>query len=332
MNKHITQLIVLSIIFANTNSAVFASKLPMPLMGRVNFGGKVENSADKTEKNTSKATESKIEKQDIKAEIPEQKPEAAPASKTVESKNNVKPEVQEQLKAEKPKQEDKPLSYQDLDSKKIAEEIKSELEDQKEVITGDLNILWQAAVSKSDTIKFAIFKLSNPNGEEEKKSLVKSIFSPIAGVAPILGMGTNNPVTGSASILGGGVLGSLLSDDSAINSHLSKVTDSDLVILAQEVDNLQQKLVRLYFDYLNSLEKLSLADKLVENRYRFYESSKNSDTQAHSVADVFYREALEIQLQARQQVLTNRASLEQFVGNDAIIMIDKNIKDRLAKS
>ncbi|OGI23557.1 MAG: hypothetical protein A2287_01325 [Candidatus Melainabacteria bacterium RIFOXYA12_FULL_32_12] len=223
----------------------------------------------------------------------------------------------------------KSLTYSDLDIQKIADEIKDELDDEEAIVLSDLRILWQAAVEKSETIRFAILKLSNPNGEEEKKNMVKKILTPLTSVAPLIGVGSGDPVAGGSAILGGGLLSSLLADDSLINNQLSRVTDVDLVVMAQEIDSLQQKLVILYYNYLGSLERLKLIDETVNNRYKYYEAAHALSTEVLSVADVFYREALDVQYKARQEVLTARAALEQLVGNEALIQVDKEIHDRL---
>jgi hypothetical protein len=226
----------------------------------------------------------------------------------------------------------KDLTYADIDVKKIADELKDDLNEEKPEFLEDLKILWEAAVERSETIRFAILKLSNPNGEVEKKGIVKKIIAPLASVAPLIGAGSPDPMTGGSAILGGSVLSSLLADNSAFNNHLSKVTDTDLVLLAQEIDNLQQKLVILYYNYLNSLQRLELADKVLDNRYNYYQKFQKSSPETISVADVFYREAIDAQYKSRQEVLTSRAALEQFVGGQAINTVDKNIKSRLAIS
>lgn len=242
---------------------------------------------------------------------------------------NKEARIETNITKEKKKKESEP-TYAEIDSKKIADELKGDLEEEKTEFIEDLKILWEAAVERSETIRFAILKLSNPNGEEEKKSVVKKILSPLASVAPMVGAGSPDPLTGGSAILGGTMLGSLLSDNSTLNNHLSKVTDTDLVLLAQEIDSLQEKLVMLYYTYLNSVERLEMADKVVDNRYNYYQKVQKSQPEIISVADVFYREAIDNQYKARQEVLTSRAALEQFVGSDALNNVDKNIKARLA--
>ena len=258
-------------------------------------------------------------------------PPPVPAVKDKPIKNHVQVII-EKSKNTPVLKTDKIPNYSDLDLAKISKDTKYELEEEKETDLRDLRLLWEAAVSNSETVRFAILKLSNPDGEQKNDNIAKKILAPLVSVAPMIGMGSGDKLTGGSTIIGGGILNSLLSDDSLINNRLSKVTDTDLVLLAQEIDSLQQKLVSLYFDYLHAQERLNFVDKIVANRYKYYQASQNASPDVLSVADVFYRESLDIQYKTRQEVLSSRAILEQFVGNDAVIEVDKHIKTRLSNS
>jgi hypothetical protein len=224
------------------------------------------------------------------------------------------------------------IDYSGINFKKISDEITLEMEDEQEKILEDLRILWQSAIERSETVKFAIFKLSNPEGEKVDQSMVKKILSPIANVAPLIGIGTGIPIAEGSSIIGGGILNSFLADESAINSRLSKVTDADLIILAKEIETLQEKLICLYCNYITALEVLNFSDTIVKNRYENYKNSQNKNLEQIELADAFYRESLDQQYKARQDLLSSRAALEQIVGNNALIEIDKSIKGRVLSS
>jgi len=220
--------------------------------------------------------------------------------------------------------------YSDKTIQELSDEIGDYLSNNKNDLLNDLNILWNSAVEKNETIRFAIMKLSNPNGTVEKKSLVKKVFAPVAGVASVVGMGVSNPVAASSSIIGGGMLGSMLTDENQeFNLHLSKVTDADLVLLAQQIDDLQQKLVTLYMNYTNALYDLNYEEKLVKTRKQKLAYIQQNSPEYISVADVFYKEALSQQSKAMQDLMKARVELEQLVGNEAILQIDSNIKERL---
>ncbi|MFA6990142.1 MAG: tetratricopeptide repeat protein [Candidatus Gastranaerophilaceae bacterium] len=219
--------------------------------------------------------------------------------------------------------------YYDLDNKKIAREINFELQDEQENILQDLRVLWQAAAQNSETIKFAIYKLSKPDGEKIDENVVKKILEPIANIAPMIGSSMTNSAVVSSSVLGGGILKSMLSDDSKINKRLTKVTDADLIILAKEIDDLQQRLVGLYYNYITALKVLNYSDKMVKNRYDYYNWTSTKKSTNVAIADTFYRDSLDKQYKARQELMSTRAALEQFVGNEALIEVEKNIKSRV---
>jgi len=222
--------------------------------------------------------------------------------------------------------------FKDKTVNELAQEATKELNGDRTDMLSDLNILWNAAVGRSETIRFAILKLSNPDGNIEKASAVKNILSPLAGVATLIGTGFSDPVTASSAMLGGSLFNSLFSDDKALlNAKLSKVTDTDLVLLAQETDNLQQKLVTLYCNYTAALAELNFVDKVAENRKSYYESAVQKNLpELKTVSDMFYKESLADQYKSRQNFLGTRVELEQFVGNEALLSVDKNIKQRLS--
>lgn len=221
------------------------------------------------------------------------------------------------------------VDYSNINVQTLSDEIGYELAEEKTEILPDLNILWAAAVEKSETIRFAILKLSNPEGKIEKANAVKKILSPIASVAPVIGLGLGDPVTAGSAMFGGGLLNSLLSDDSKLNARLSKVTDADLVMLAQETDSLQEKLVNLYYDYLNTRIELKSIDKKASENKKYLEIVKQINPDLKCIANVFYEEAVDSKYKTRQKILEKRVALEQFVGNEALLVVDKNIKDRL---
>lgn len=224
----------------------------------------------------------------------------------------------------------KPISYLDFDIKELAKDAKFLTEETKTHDLENLRILWQSTIENSETIRFAIYKLSNPNGEEEKRGIVKKVLSPISSVAPIFGLGCGNVIAGSSTIIGGGLLNSVLSDDTFVNNKLSRVTDTELVLLAQQTDGLQEKLVKLYFDYKNALERLQKVNQIVDHRFELYQKAQKKTVEEISIADVFYREAVDLQYETKQEVLKNRTTLEQLVGNDTLIEVESRLKVNLS--
>lgn len=85
---------------------------------------------------------------------------------------NSKEEVKAQIVKEE-KYYSEGLTYADLSIKKMALEVSKSVEVDYNDMMEDLSLLWQGAATKSDTIKFAIYKLSNPDKDKPDAGAVK---------------------------------------------------------------------------------------------------------------------------------------------------------------
>lgn len=226
-------------------------------------------------------------------------------------------------KAPKSQIDFKQANSQGVDIRKIAKEASLELKDEEEGLLGDLRILWQYAVENSETIKFAIYKLSNPKGDLKNKdeTKIKKLLKPIASITPFVAATAGNAMTAGSSMIGGTFLNDILNEDK-YNQRLEKVTDADLVILAKAIEELQNKLVTNYYEYITAKKILTYSDVNLQNRKQLCDILGKASNETIVIADAFYREALTRQKQAQENLLLKRAALEQLVGNDAILLIE----------
>ena len=196
-------------------------------------------------------------------------------------------------------------------------------------MVSDLTLLWQGAAMQSDTINFALYKLANPDADKPNKSTVKNMLKTIASMSTLVGSAMANPLLAGTSFITGDVLGIMSQDTKALNYKYTKVTDADMIILIRKVEDLQQTAVNLYYDYMTSKKQLEMATKLVQDRQkRFNLAQKNNVSKEMLViTDAYYRTALDKQRTARAEFLSKRATLEQFVGNEAF----NQFEDELAK-
>ena len=192
----------------------------------------------------------------------------------------------------------------------------------------DLSLLWQGAATKSDTIKFAIYKLSNPDKDKPDSGAVKKVLSTIAGMSMFVGAGMGNPALASAALLGGNTLGIMSQDTKALNYKYTQVTDADMIILVRKVEDLQQKVVDMYYDYLTSRELYNMTTKMVEKAHQNYKKSQKKSKEVILMTDTFYREALDAQQKARGSFFEKRSRLEQLVGNDIFMQFEQGIDER----
>ena len=90
-------------------------------------------------------------------------------SDEVEIKYQVKDRVNDNIvKKEEEIIDSRALTYADLSIKKISKEISDNLNLKSNDMMKDLSLLWRGAAVKSDTIKFALYKLSNPDADNCK--------------------------------------------------------------------------------------------------------------------------------------------------------------------
>lgn len=222
----------------------------------------------------------------------------------------------------------KNITYADLSLKKIAKEISDDTELEANDILGDIQILWVGAAQNSETVKFIVYKLSNPDEEKPKESIVKKIIQPISTVGSLAGIGIGNPVAAISSIMGSSVLGTISVDDKDLNYKFSKVNDADMIVLIRKIEELQRKIVNYYFDYMSARSLLIKSDEIVAKRHKHYiEAQKMKDEQLLMI-DSFYRSALNKQAKLRSDFLAKRSALEQVVGTETLVQFEDGLVQR----
>jgi len=220
------------------------------------------------------------------------------------------------------------LTYADLSIKKISREVSQSLEIDYDDMLADLSLLWQGAATKSDTIKYALYKLANPDKDKPDKNSVKKVLSTIASMSTILGSATGNPILACASLIGGNTLGIMSEDTKSINYKYTKVNDADMIILVRKVDDLQHKVVNKYFDYLTTKKIFEMTQKMTERRYDHYENAQSSTKEIILITDAYYRDSLNKLEKARENFSNARSDLEQLVGNETLKQFESNLKSR----
>lgn len=234
---------------------------------------------------------------------------------------NIKPIVIKETKPEN-------VTYADLSIKSMAMDISKSIEMDYNEMLEDLSLLWQGAAMKSDTIKFAIYKLSNPDKDKPDTGAVKKVLTTIAGMSTFLGAGTGNPILASAALVGGNTLGIMSQDNKALNYKYTQVTDADMIILVRKVDELQQKVVNAYYDYMTARLLYDMTSKMVKEKELNYKNSLSQKREIVLVTDTYYRNAIDEQVKARGNFFEKRSQLEQLVGNDIFRQFEEVVDNR----
>lgn len=287
------KIILLSLILLNSGAfCITLSDLskPRPLMGRY-------ANTDKVESIVLKDKIKPVQKQDNKAVL-----------------NN---------KEESVSQNNTESNFADLSLKKLAQDVSYELELDSDKTSADLSVLWQATTERSETMKYTIYKLSNPDADKPNESTLKKILKPIANFSSIAGASLSaDPFMATGALIGGGLVNAFMKDDKEVNYRFSKVSDADMVLLIRKIDDLQKKLLDLYVDYKTKEQLALMTKENFERREKIYQNAQNKSKEELIIADVYYRNAKTDAQRAQDEFLTSRAILENLVGLDAIKKIE----------
>jgi hypothetical protein len=214
-------------------------------------------------------------------------------------------------------------TYADSSLKDLSNEISKLLTIEKEEMLEHVQILWAGAALRSETIKFALYKLSNPDADKPDDSIIKKIIRPLSTASSIAGAGLGDPFSATAALVSGHLLNSLSFNDKDLNYKYTKVTDADMIVLITKVDNMQKKVLDLYFDYMTSYNLLAMCEKNLKTRAERYNADIYENQEQLLIADAYYRSAVDYRAKLELEFLENRAALEQLVGLDALVEFEK---------
>ncbi len=214
-------------------------------------------------------------------------------------------------------------TYADVSLKALSNEISKLLTVEKEEMLEHIQILWAGAALRSETIKFALYKLSNPDADKPDENIIKKIIRPLSTVTSIAGAGLGDPFSATAALVSGHFLNSLSFNDKDLNYKYTKVTDADMIVLITKVDNMQKKVIDLYYDYMTSYNLLLMAENNLKSREEKYNSGLYTTEEQLLIADAYYRSAIDNKAKLELEFLENRAALEQLVGIDALSEFEK---------
>jgi len=240
-------------------------------------------------------------------------------------------ETYESQRAKYAREITKSKTYADSTLKELSKELSKTIDIDRDTMVADISVLWAGAASKSETVKFTIYKLSNPDADKPDETIIKKVVRPLAGFSSMAGAGFLNPVAATSAIMSGALINSLSTDDKELNYKYTKVTDADMIMLLKRVDDLQKRLINYYIDYMTANVAAERAKVNVINRYQYLELVKNQGRELEMIADAYYRTALERKQSIELDFLSKRAALEQIVGVEAMAEFEDMLKQRQNK-
>lgn len=236
---------------------------------------------------------------------------------------NVAKTIQE-VKAATDKKMDNSLTYADLSLKKISDDVLYDLELEENQILEDLETLWVGVATKSETVRYAIYKLSNPDENKPNETMLKKIIKPIASFSTVAGTAlSSNPFVATGAMAGGSLIGALAQNPNDVNYRFTKVTDTAMVLLVRKIDTLQENLLISYFDYKKKEKIYNMQVENLKKREQIFEASKNAPREEQIIADVYLRNAQNDLSSAKTELWSARQVLVQMAGEEAFNSICK---------
>ena len=211
-------------------------------------------------------------------------------------------------------------------------ELNDALEFQKANDVEDIKILWDSTIHRNPVIRFALEKIATPPEKRAAKSslMARTLSTMIQGTAilpTIFGMGAATEYT---SAFGGQIINNAFSKKFVPEQGMPSITEPELIQLTGFIEELQDTLIKTYFDYKNALESLMLERKnLVLQQENYQKAVKANDQTAIIIASALYDKSKQSELRLRQQVKLKRLQLERLAGIEPVAQLNLVIPENL---
>lgn len=199
------------------------------------------------------------------------------------------------------------------------ERIQLVLKLQKEKDVEDLESLWNATVDRNSAIKFALQKLSTPAEQRRKNSsmMAKALSTLINGASLVPFMAGANYGLQSASLASGQIANRLIAKKDMPKT--APLTDTELIQLSDLVEELQNNLVKTYYDYKNSINALKeCREKMIVEQKNYNVATKQENKFYMVVSSAMYDGKLLEEMELKETVKLNRLKLERLAGHEAV--------------
>lgn len=197
-----------------------------------------------------------------------------------------------------------------------AEKIQEAFKIQKKNDIEDIKMLWESTVARNSVIKFALKKLAiTPEQRKMHSSIMaKSVSTLISGASILPGVFGMDTVVSTASAASGKLANRVIANKSK-NPKEMPLTDTELIQLAGLVEDLQNNIIKSYYDYKSSLDALKMSRQklIIENR-NYTEAMRDGNNLALIVSSAIYDKQLLEELKLKQKIKLYRLELERMAG------------------
>ena len=192
---------------------------------------------------------------------------------------------------------------------------------QQEKDVEDLEIIWEATVSKNPIIKFTLEKLAIPEEQRRIHSslMAKSLSAIISGASILPSFLGANYLTQTASYATARIANNLLNKKNNDILQNAPLTDTEAIELAGLIEDLQDEIVVAYYCYKNSLLRLkNLREQMLIKNKNFNDAILKNDNLEITVTSADWQSKLIEEYELKQEAKRYYLMLQRLSGAEAI--------------
>lgn len=241
----------------------------------------------------------------------------ATINQTVSSDNDIKLNInntnKQHINLSAPKKIDGQLYETDKDKAQKAFEL------QKKMDIADLQALWASTIERNNVVKFAIKKLTMPPEQRRVHSslMARTLSTLVSGVSILPSLFGADVFTSTGSSVAGRVTSRII-DKKTMPKELP-LTDTELIKLAETIEDLQDRIIKSYYDYKSSIEALEVCrQNIVLQNINYSNAIKSKNDLAIIASSALYDKELLNELRLTQEIKLHRIELERLAGPETV--------------
>jgi len=186
---------------------------------------------------------------------------------------------------------------------------------QKKMDIEDLQALWASTIERNNVVKFAIKKLTLPPEQRRIHSSVfaRTVSTLIGGISILPSILGADTLTSTSSSVAGRVASRII-DQKTMPKEMP-LTDTELIKLAETVEDLQDRIIKNYYDYKSSIEALKVCRQNIILQNINYSNALKAKNEVSIIASsALYDKELLNELKLTQEIKLHRLELERLAG------------------
>jgi hypothetical protein len=205
-------------------------------------------------------------------------------------------------------------------------QIAQQLRDDEEAHLKAITFIWQSAVERSDTIRYAIDQLSNRDAMQSGKSDSGEFSKKLLRTIGQLGGAAGTILTGSpAGSIGTQMINDLTGPTAQdIKNQRLQISDTDMLFLARAVSSLQEDVIKAYETWQDANARLALAEEARRSIGRYANDAEATLPHGFGViVDSLLQTQAQQVTQAQADVQQARNTLMLIAGPEALTTLDQ---------